>query len=303
MWNGDEDTAYNMAICHAAMAHHHSSYTDLVTAVPDSSEVALEYLRMLVRGPFRSVSDLIKLDRVGSNYFLHCLRLDKWPANVLMNFCIASRVPIEFKYLLGPWAKRCEAGFDPVLAFLLTYSYGADLNNKPYQYRSFAFHKPGHLWFDPASNWSNLLNGVIEKASGSYYDFPQACRPTNVIWGHTKEYDLLKKMTDEEIAAYYTQAIEVYQKPEVPKAPKGYKLKPAMDIDAYHNFLQQGGLGNVAQPGIHDEVHINAAVPDAGAVMPWPFVNPLVQVLPDAPLPPDEEIDDDDDDEINGWDN
>lgn len=229
MWSKENATAVNGAVCHSKMPLLSLAYDNLVTAVPNNSEIALEYIRMLIRGPFRSMSDLIRLDRVGTNYYLHCLNIGIWPANVLMNFCIASRVPIEFKHFLEPWAKRCDAGYDPILAFLLTYSYGDSGPVFDYKYntdgeRTFSVQRPGHLWFDPASNWLNIMHGVIEKPSVSYRTRPYACLPTNIIWGHSGDYQKLKTMSDEEIAEFYETPIKIYEKPE-PPAPKVNKIK------------------------------------------------------------------------------
>lgn len=216
-WTGDRVLSGNAEICHAKIVHYNPGLDELITAVPNNTEVGLEYLRMLIRGPFRSMSDLIKLDRIKDNYYLHCLSLGKWPANVLMNFCIASRVPIEFKYLLTSWAKRCEAGFDPTLAFLLTYSYGGDSNGVQSNIRNFTIHRSGHIWLDPASSWSNILHGVIENQSRMYKTHPNDCRPTNCIWGHCSDYKQLVKMDDDEIAAFYTQPVQVFEKPKIPE--------------------------------------------------------------------------------------
>ncbi len=283
MWSGEKVVDFTLDICHAKMAHASSGWDEMVTAVPNSSEVALEYLRMLVRGPFRSMSDLIRLDRVKDNYYLHLLSLSKWSANVLMNFCIASRVPIEHKFMLEPWAKRCELGFNPTLAFLLTYSYGSDANQKIGTERDFSFYRSGHMWLDPSSSWSQIIQGVITGQSASYKIRPASCRPTNVIWGHCKDYVQLKLMSDDEISEFYTQPIEVYEKPPIPvvkkKLPFNY-INAVGEINAAQaagavNFVNQIMPGGPAHPfpDIHDEVELNVQAPLAHAPndQPEPF--------------------------------
>ena len=229
VWSGEKVRAYNNKACHSDMYYDVTGWDNLVTAVPNSSDLGLEYLRMLIRGPFRSLSDLVKLDRVKDTYFLHIMSLDKWPANVLMNFCIASRVPIEFSYLLEPWAKRCELGFNPTLAFLLTYSYGADYQRNPYSYRSFNITRPGHMWLDPKSNWSNILNGTFEKVSRPYKTHPADTNPVNRIWGVCDDHLKLTAMSDEEIAEFYAQPVKVFEAPKI--------LDPALKIK-YPQFSQ-----------------------------------------------------------------
>lgn len=220
-WSGDKIIAFNEKVCHRDMTYS-VGLDEMVTAVPKTDELSLEYLRMLIRGPFCSMADLIKLDRVGSNYYLHILSLDKWPANVLYNFCIASRTPIEFGFLLSNWAKRCEAGFDPTLAFLLTYSYGwHSTEHTQGTVRDFSVHRPGHLWFDAASNWYFIINGLFTNVSKPFKTDPSYCTPCNTIWGHSDDYRRLKLMSDDEIAAFYTQPVKIYEKP-----PEPIKLAP-----------------------------------------------------------------------------
>lgn len=277
----DKVIAHNAGPCHADLQHDGQGWNELVTAVPNNSEVALEYLRMLIRGPFRSMSDLIKLDRIKDTYYLHCLNLAKWPANVLMNFCIASRVPIEFKYLLEGWAERCEAGFDPTLAFLLTYSYGTGNGwSKSSTSRTFQHYRGGHLWLDPASDWSNILNGVMERTSLPFKTNPGTCRPTNIIWGHSSDYMKLQDMSDKEIAAFYAQPIAVYEKPAPPKPIQMYKLKPFNVQEAQAQavqFLQE--LPVAAQQAGWAQIHAEIVIPPP----------PQHDGLPNAP---EDEVDD-----------
>lgn len=233
------------------MIYDGSGFDEMVTAVPKSDELSLEYLRMLIRGPFRSMSDLIKIDRIKNNYYLHIMELGKWPANVLMNFCIASRIPIEFGYLLSPWAKRCEAGFDPTLAFLLTYSYGCKntlygVADEQFDYRSFSVARSGHMWLDPASKWMNILTGMPEKVSKPFKTHPGDSRPTNLIWGHCNDHQQLREMTDEQIADFYTQPLVVLE--PLPEPPPPKKAKQHNYILPNFNYAPPQGLVNLAVP-------------------------------------------------------
>lgn len=278
-WTEGRVQAYNAATCHASIGDVAPGIDEMITAVPKSDDLSLEYLRMLVRGPFRSMSDLIKLDRLGSNYFLHLMSLDKWPANVLMNFCIASRIPIEFHYLLAPWSERCEKGFDPTLAWLLTYSYGTK-NGTETQFidRTFDMARPGHMWLDPASDWENLLCGTFVKVSKPYKTHPQDIRPTNSIWGHCNDYIQLCKMTDEQIAEFYSTPIQVLEPLPVPM-PKAIK-KPPNPIQGHpvnHNPFQvqpapvQAHLVNLNHINNFQEVAFNPwAIPQNAEPQPQP---------------------------------
>lgn len=246
-WNDKYTDAQNSVVCHASMRRYAPGFENLVTAVPNSSELALEYLRMLVRGPFRSMSDLIKLDRVGSNYYLLLSDLGKWPGNVLMNFCIASRTPIEFEYLLSPWASRCDAGFDPTLAFLLAYSYGCHYGSHvQWDKRTFQMGRLGHMWLDPVSSWRAILDGTFTNVSEPFKVNPNECLPTNIIWGYSKDHVELMNMSDEQIADFYHQPICKF---EPPPKPVQIKIKKLIAAPAH--------WGQFAPP--QPEVHENDA--------------------------------------------
>jgi hypothetical protein len=242
--DGKIKTHFNK-VCHADMHYYASTgWDELITAVPKSDDLSLEYLRMIIRGPFKSMSHLIKLDKVDNNYYLHCMSLDKWPANVLFNFCIASRVPIEFSGLLKPWAKRCEEGYDPVLAYLLTYSYGYPQKTT----RSFHFGRPGHLWFDPGSDWQNILNGTFQNVSDSYKTSPSDCCPSNIIWGYNKDSVKFQSMSDEQIAEFYKKPIQVLEPlppPEPPKKKKQLGLGYQINWDLNPALQQVNNFGQV----------------------------------------------------------
>lgn len=284
-WTGEKVSAQNQMICHAQMHQHGSGWDEIITAVPNIDEVSLEYLKMLIRGPFRSMSDLIKLDKVNKHYYLHCLSLDKWPANVLMNFCIASRVPIEFKFLLSPWAKRCEAGFDPTLAFLLTYSYGANLfDHAPYDHRSFRMFHSNHMWLDPASKWRNILDGVIVSVSKPFKTHPESAIPANCIWGHCTDYEKLQIMSDEEIAEFYNKPIQILE-PLPQPVPKKKAVLYGWNVDVEQ--LQANAFQQVfaAQQILYFNNNMAAQImPDA----PQPQVDEDIHDQEDPDEPPDE---------------
>lgn len=221
--------------CHADMRNDYN-FDDLITSVPKSDEISLAYLRMIIKGPFRAYADLINIERYGSFYFIHCSELNKWPANVLMNFCIATRVPIEFDFLLSHWAKRCEKGFDPVLAFLLTYSYGSPYTTlyRPShvlgETRTFKMARDSHMWLDPSSDWSNILSGTMTNESASYKTNPSKITPTNYIWGvKSGQSKKFMDMSDEEIAQELGLPAKV---PEVFQ-PEKYKPKVKKMVNPY----------------------------------------------------------------------
>lgn len=271
LWSGEKIKTHLSEICHASMRYEKDNWDQLVTAVPKSDQLSLEYLRMLIRGPFRSMAHLIRLDRVKDNYYIHCMSLDLWPANVLFNFCIASRIPIEFDYFLKPWATRCEAGFDATLAFLLTYSYGKTPKDKV---RSFYNDRVGHLWLDPASSWTNILHGEFINPSAPFKTNPNGVTPTNCIWGISEDYKKLKTMSDEEVAEFYEVPIRIAELPPQPKAMK-VKINPLVN-----NYILQAMQAEQALPPMHVAQQVDGGAEPGVAVLhdegPMPPPNPLV---------------------------
>jgi len=237
VWNAEgKNELMVKAPCHAHM-HYQKGYDDLVTAVPASDTVSLEYLRMLIHGPFKGFSDLISLNKT-DDYYLHLTNLNKWPANVIYNFCIASRVPIEKQNLLEYWYELVKVGFEPTLAFLLSYS----TNGKKFDgHRSFV--PLGHYWHDSSSNWSSIIKGDMVKMSKSFKTSPEATKPTNCIWGASSDHIKLRTMSDEQVSEFYKIPIQVPAKD--PPKPIITKKKLAV-AQALHQLLQDPALAGIA---------------------------------------------------------
>jgi hypothetical protein len=265
---------YYHKICHRDMPFLEPGFDHLITAVPKNDPIALAYIQMLITGPFRAFADLISLEQLDGQYFLRCSQLDKWPANVLYNLCIASRVPIEKAEYLEYWADLTEKGYDPTLAFLLSYSKGGNAKRSGRTYPD-----TGHMWVDPSSNWRNVIDGVMTQMSPSFKEYPAGCRPCNVIWGHSLDcVKVLAEMSDEAVSEFYQLPIEPVAKP--PPVPKQVKLKGAQlyqQILAEHQAAQPApqpaGWGNAPMP-------INHIVnPFVGNVQPAPPPQPVEQQL------------------------
>ena len=247
VWTDDLFKSHNQEVCHFNLKYVGPGWDNLITAVPKSSDVTIEYIRMLIRGPFRSFSHLIHLNKINDKYYLHCSSLDKWPSNVLMNFCIATRIPIEFDYLLSPWSKLVEIGYNPVLAFLLVYSRGQTQG----MVRTFDYNNYGHLWLDPASDWKCIISGDIQKVSKPYKTNPSQAIPSNVIWGHTNDYAKLISMTDEQISDFYGLTIKVFEPPKPPVIPVKHKKMPLNYVIPNYGHIGAGNhvLGEVEDDG------------------------------------------------------
>lgn len=268
------------SVCHADMRYHGAGYDHLVTAVPKKDRLGLKYIRMLLAGPFRAFSDLISLKQLKDDYYLQVDGLDKWPANVLFNFCIASRAPIEFDHLFERWDVLCHAGYPEMLAWLLSYSTGG----KSFK-GSREFPQQNHFFIDPATNWRNVLAGTPNLAGSPFKTAPLGITPSNVIWGLSQDHHKISVMTDEKIAAYFD--LKIVEKPK--KTTKQGWDEPGQ-INIYKQFIinQQAAM-NQGFNQIHD-----AAIIQAGQAPPLNWVNAGALGVPPAAAPQPEQPDEDD---------
>jgi hypothetical protein len=194
------------AICHAQMQYHKPGcYDQIITSIPMSEPLDLSYITFLIDGPFRAFRDRISLESIEvdgeQKYYVRCTKLDTWPSNVIYNFCIATRVPVEYPYMLPFWDKLSAAGVDETLAWLIAcrISYGGNVydvdglklpEGDPWGWKLHQIHCPsGHFWIDPTSAWKPILFGepLVKQFSENYKKNPRSCRPTNKIWGSIKQ--------------------------------------------------------------------------------------------------------------------
>jgi hypothetical protein len=209
-------------VCHSLMRDENSGWDHLITAIPNSDPRSISFQRMLINGPFRGFSDLIHLGQHNGHYYAHCADLDKWPANVLYNYCIATRAPVEWPTIVEQWDVLCKEGYNQTLAFLLSSS----IRGLPFGGIRTYF-PDWHFPFDTASNWKNILAGKMVSMSYSFKSDPSCCQPCNVIWGHSDDYKKIVNLSDKEVAEFYGLAIEppkvidiIMKPPEVVKKVK-----------------------------------------------------------------------------------
>jgi hypothetical protein len=122
-------------------------------------------------------------------YFIRVSDLSKIPANVLYNFCIATRVTVEYREFLKTWGRLCEAGVDPGVAFLLANTgtvwpvKAADIMNTK---TSANYGARGHWAYDNDPDLERFVRGNPDstKFGKMYKEKTGDCRPANVIWGN-----------------------------------------------------------------------------------------------------------------------
>lgn len=309
-------------VCHARMNYQSSGlYDQLVTAAPfTGNPFNLRYYQWLIEGPFQAFSDKITLEVFPDtkDYYLRCTDLDKWPANILYNFCIASRFPIEFKDVISRWSLFLEAGVDPSVGFLsAAFSGDKKICKDPWNFNpgdpSFEGNS-NHFWFDMTASWPKFVSGEFHQDAVSKETFkekPSASRPCNGIWGHTPGPQQLKllKQSVREICAELGLPVE----PKVIKPP-AYKVKfnkfppnilhepqpdPAPPLNA-----QPLGFAQWQQQQAQANADLDQALAGAGVGQAWwdnlPIhPNPAAEIpLPDAwpnfEIPGFEPVDDED---------
>lgn len=174
-------------VCHANMRYYEPGLWDeMLAAVPNSTHLGVGYIKWLIDRPFYAFRDYISLQRMpeSGEYFLHITGLDKFPANALFNFCIASRMPIECPQILDMWSKIMALGFDHTLAFLIAgMAKPVDTVTLESKLECFGPLHTGHWWYDMTSDWGLILSGSPTKLSDPYKDSPTGCTPCNRIWG------------------------------------------------------------------------------------------------------------------------
>lgn len=174
-------------VCHANMRHYDRGLWDeMLTAVPNSTHLGVSYIKWLIDRPFYAFRDYISLQRMpeSGEYLLHITGLDKFPANALFNFCIASRMPIECPQILEMWSKIMALGLDRTLAFLIAgMARPADTVTLESRLECFGPIHVGHWWYDMTADWRLVLSGSPVELSDPYKDYPAGCTPCNRIWG------------------------------------------------------------------------------------------------------------------------
>lgn len=256
MFNNDftEIAEEYLQVCHAKMACNPGYsgygiklgvYDQLLTAVPNSSELALDYLTWLIKGPFRSIKDHVHLktlkDETGTTYhYVHVTGLDVIPSNVVYNFCIATRTPIEWVAILEAWDKMVNAGVTRPLALLIapyvdkvTRMSKSDVMfqqgvQSPLNWElKFSYPETGHYWLDEQSDWTRVILGDPDysKFARPYKESHLGARPCNIIWGKgdRKFFESLKNKTVKEVVAMFAPKTE---EPEIPP-----ELKPVALMD------------------------------------------------------------------------
>lgn len=322
--------------CHAGMEND-VGYDHLITATPNHKD-GWRYYQWLIEGPFRAFSDTISLNflepgNIETSYFL-VDNLEAWPANVLYNFCIASRVPLEHKHLLARWNKFVGVGMDKGLAYLVSSKIGpnqawtekiepnlkeADVEGLWSFIPSLHNYADRHLWTDVTVNWTRLIHGDLDmsKVRENYKAYPSHTKPSNVIWGAIgpTDFEPMKNKSMEELHKLFDLPINKFDPNApvvVPKKPKAKKVQIEQFVVNHLDPAHVGIGGHQHPPPILqnnlewlnnavNNLQVNnqgpAVLPNAVPIMPHWVVEPGAVVQWGAePHPPHEPV-------VEHWDN
>lgn len=155
-------------VCHAELEEEDSgTYDELVTRTGDLTPQNIKYLEALLKGPFANYSHLVTIHEPG---FVHIEGLDEWPANVLFNFCVATRYGAEFPTLI----EKAGATDNPIEALWAAKEAG----RTPINFSVW------HSWFNPREHvLENILLGRMNNVTDeTYKQAPAACIPADIIW-------------------------------------------------------------------------------------------------------------------------
>jgi len=189
--------------CHYKMAFNltrRNYWQGLITAYPVKKDLDLEFFQELLVPLYSNWSSCINLKSKDGHYYIEVTDLDKVPANALYNFCIASRIPIEFRTNLILWDKLRKSGLTSRQAFAsckcilpasTPISKLLDVEVlAPFDWTSF-----GHWPFYISAKLDRLTKTGPSDLSVSYYESPGASAPCNSIWGESQDLMDLKGNT------------------------------------------------------------------------------------------------------------
>ncbi len=250
-------TTQFLKVCHADMPFMMSGVFDqLITAMPFTDMISYDYIRFLSDGPFRLFADRIHVEEFNGSKYIRCSDLHTWPANVLYNFCIATRMPIEDHHMLEHWWSMWLGGVDPGLAMLVAarIAYHRDniwehqepaplegnlLDRKLTQFDIMSPNS-NHMWFNTTSDWRTIMSGnmVMKAFKGNYRDNPKQARPCDQIWGTIgqKEGNSLVGLTVKELTQHFNKVtshddqVKLYGK-EVPQPLIEFELEDDDDFN------------------------------------------------------------------------
>jgi hypothetical protein len=179
------------------------TYDQLITSYPAEQAVDLMFFDFMKNVMYKKWSKAIHLEYYNNVPYIR-VDLKKIPANVLYNFCICSRTIVEWREYLDVWQKLCACGIDPRFAFAVCrcdvdVSKSGFLDQKIKDVGSDKEHWPVYL---SASLERLCVSGPDHAKCPSWWRAPHESKPTNIIWGETKD---LRKLAGKTIREFWNE--------------------------------------------------------------------------------------------------
>jgi hypothetical protein len=202
---------YRLYVCHAPLRNIEPNVAhEIITSFPKAQALDIEYFNWLLQVPFKSIQEHVKFEQTEEGeYYIRIINLDKIPANLLFDFCIASRTHVEFPKMIEYWGMLCKVGVHPSLAFVVSaYIRGQYGNNAPKcDPMNWSFSEisvpVGHFWFNATCDWDRIFKGTPGDLSKlSYKKNTGSSTPCNIVWGTdtTKKINVYRKKTVRELS-------------------------------------------------------------------------------------------------------
>lgn len=141
----------------------------------------------------------VETDPITGEQYLRISDLATMPANVLYNFCISSRLPMEFPNTVQHWAEMVDRGINPGVALgvcrigVMKDRYGGMETNT------------NHWPVDNTSDLKLLATYTPKDVSLNFKNCPGAVTPCNVLWGTATDLAPLTTVDDEAIDSFWSQ--------------------------------------------------------------------------------------------------
>lgn len=173
-------------VCHFQLPMSaYNTYDQLITSYPVKDEVDLKFFNFMKNYLYKKWTSYILLEQTEDDkYYIRVTNLSEFPANVLYNLCICSRIIVERPQYLQFWDELVTLGVNNALAFALCRC-TLQCPDKPLLDRTIdTIGNDNHHWpFYTRLNLANLIANDLVDVSKDYKLDPRKCIPTNTIWG------------------------------------------------------------------------------------------------------------------------
>lgn len=177
-----------MGVCHAELQYSviGNKCDQIITSYPVKRDLEIRFFNFMADILYQSWGQYFHLEyRTDGQPYIRISDLDKIPAKIVMNFCICSRIPMEFSRYLTSWGELVDQGLHPSFALATCRLGTTNLDRVIYNTgRQDADHWP--LW--PGVSLKRLLitgPDFRNYSAASFKSKPSLCCPTNTIWGET----------------------------------------------------------------------------------------------------------------------